>query len=229
MFDKILFLGRDNCNHTLNIYKFLKKRSKKVHFYKSRRLGEKIKLKKNHLLCDYIISFKNYYILKKNEIKKAKYSAINFHPSPPKYRGLGPVNYSIYNRENFFGCTAHIINHKIDSGPILNVRRFKVKKTDGVEKILNKTYKCLEIQAKKVLKSLLKSHKNLERMEKSSKHEKWSKKIVNRNQLENFYQISNNLSAKELERKILATKYKNFKPYIVFKKKKFELVDDNEK
>lgn len=225
MFRKILFLGRFNCKNTENVFKFLKKKTKEIHYYKSKKLGEKIKIKKKHLNCDYIISFKNYYILKKKEIDKAKYAAINFHPSPPKYRGLGPVNFSIYNQEKFFGCTAHIIDKNIDSGPIIDVKRFKVGRSDDVEKILNKTYKNLEIQAKKILKILAKSNKNLEKLKIQSKNEKWSKKIVNRGQLENFYRISKNISLKNFKRKILATKYKNFRPYIIFKNKKFELKD----
>lgn len=224
MFNKILFLGRHNCKHTLNIYNFLKKRSKKIYFYKSKKLGEKLKIKKKHLKSDYIISFKNYYILKKNEINKAKYKAINFHPAPPKYRGLGPVNFSIYNQDKYFGCTAHIINERIDNGTILDVMKFKIDETDNIEKVLKKTYKNLEIQAKKILNILSESHKNLKILKQNSKKEKWSKNIINRKQLENFYKIDMKLSPRQLKRKILATKYKNFKPYIIFKKKKFELI-----
>ena len=72
---------------------------------------------------------------------------------------------------------------------------------------------------------LAKSNKNLEKLKIQSKNEKWSKKIVNRGQLENFYRISKNISLKNFKRKILATKYKNFRPYIIFKNKKFELKD----
>lgn len=225
MFNRILFLGRDKCNHTNNVFKYLKKRSKKVFFYKSKKLGEKISIKQSHLNCDYIFSFKNYFILKKKHIKAAKYGAINFHPATPKYRGLGPVNFSIYNQEKFFGCTAHMINEKIDNGKILDVKRFKVRKSDGVEIILNKTYKNLEKQAKKVINKLLISKKNLEKMKLLSKKEKWSNKIIKRKGLESFYRIDLSMSYNKLNRKILATKYKNFKPYIVFKKKKFKLIN----
>ena len=40
MFRKILFLGRFNCKNTESVFKFLKKKTKEIHYYKSKKLGE---------------------------------------------------------------------------------------------------------------------------------------------------------------------------------------------
>ncbi len=222
-FDKILFFGRYKCAHSLKILKFLKSRSKKVYFYRSKKVGEILNIKKNHLKCDYIFCFRSYFILRKKHINAPKYKAINFHPGPPEYRGSGGVNFSIYNKEAKFGCTAHIINEKIDNGPILDVKRFKVKLNEGVKEVLKKTHKCLLIQAKNIINKLYQSPKNLEKMIFKSKKEKWSKFSKKNKDLNKFYQISLKSSKKEFKQKILATKYLNFKPYIIFNSKKFIL------
>ena len=201
----------------------MKAKSKTVYFYKSKKVGEILNIKKNHLKCDYIFCFRSYFILRKKHIDAPIFTAINFHPSPPEYRGSGGVNFSIYNREIKFGCTAHIINEKIDNGPILDVKRFKVKKNEGVKEVLEKTHKCLFIQAKKVINKLVNSPENLAKMITKSRKEKWSKVYTKSKGLNKFYQVSLKSSKKDLEQKILATKYLNFKPYIIFKSKKFIL------
>ena len=52
----------------------------------------------------------------------AKIAAINLHPGSPKYRGIGCLNYALYNKEKKFGFTIHLISKKIDCGKILNVK-----------------------------------------------------------------------------------------------------------
>ena len=83
-FDRILFFGRYNCENTLKVLKFLKSKSKKVFFYKSKKVGEILNIKRNHLKCDYIFCFRSYFILKKKHINAPKFSAVNFHPAPPR-------------------------------------------------------------------------------------------------------------------------------------------------
>ena len=222
-FDRILFFGRYNCENTLKVLKFLKSKSKKVFFYKSKKVGEILNIKRNHLKCDYIFCFRSYFILKKKHINAPKFSAVNFHPAPPEYRGSGVVNFSIYNKEKKFGCTAHIINEKIDSGKIIDVHRFKVTKDEGVEQILSKTHKHLLNQAKKVINKLYMSRLNLEIMINKSKKIKWSNVIKKKKDLDKFYEINLKLSDNDFKQKILATKYLKFKPFIKFKSKKFFL------
>ena len=54
--------------------------------------------------------------------------AINFHPGPPNYRGIGCLNFALLSNEKYYGVTAHIINEKIDNGKILSFKKFRLKK-----------------------------------------------------------------------------------------------------
>ena len=68
------------------------------------------KLKKNRY--DIIISYLSSLILPVAVLKKTKKYNINFHPGPPKYPGIGCFNYAIFNKDKFYGCTAHIMKKK---------------------------------------------------------------------------------------------------------------------
>ena len=59
------------------------------------------------------------------------------------FRGSGCVNYALYQNSKFYGCTAHIIDEKIDNGKIIDVRKFKITRKDSVSNVLKKTYKTM--------------------------------------------------------------------------------------
>jgi methionyl-tRNA formyltransferase len=224
LFNSVLFFGRKNCSYSNNIKKYLKKKSLKFQYIESKRCGEK--LKNNQIKFkkyDFIFSFRSFFILKKSVLKKCSIAAINFHPGPPEYRGLGCVNYALYQGSKFYGCTAHLMNDKIDNGSIIDVKKFKIRKSDTIEKCLNKTYKLAYKQSLKIFSLILKDKNFLKKSIKKNKLIKWSKKISNRKNLDRFYQISLKLNREEFEKKIRATLTKKYKPYIVFHKNKFFL------
>lgn len=226
MFKKIILLGRSNCKSTLRIYKFLKKNSKKLLFFESSFDHKKKKFTKKELQnCDYIISFRGLFILSNKIIQTPKYGSINFHAGPPEYRGGGAVNFSILNNEKSFGCTAHLMTEKIDFGPIINVKRFPILKSDKVENILIKLHLKMEKQAIIIFKKLLKDPKNLNMMIKSNQKIKWSKKINTTKDLEALKKLDLKMNNSTFLRRILATDYKKYKPYIFVKKKKFILAE----
>ena len=154
-------------------------------------------------------------------MSNAKLFSINFHPGPPKYRGIGCINYAIYNNEKFYGVTAHLMSHKIDKGKILFVKKFKLKKNINLETALSKTHSSLFNLAISVIK-LIKYQKDIKIYIKNIKTKiKWSRKIKYLKDLENFYIIKNGISKKDFQKKLRATITKDFKPYIYLHKKKF--------
>ena len=226
MFGKVLFFGRRNCPYTLLIKKILKKKSKKFYYIESSKINEKINLKIiKEKTFEYIFSYRSFYILKKNLLKKCDVAAINFHPGSPEFRGLGSINYAIYSGSKFYGSTAHIVNEKIDSGTIIDVKKFALKKTSYVEEALLKTHFIMYKQAIYIINLLFKDKNNLEKLINKSKNFKWSNKIRNIQQLNRFYQIKKNVSKKELNNKIRATNTKKYRPYISIKGKNFYLED----
>ena len=228
MFGNVLFFGRKNCTYSLRIKKILKRKSKNFYYFESSNVNEKIDISKiKKKTFEYIFCYRSLFILKKKLLDKCNIVAINFHPGSPEFRGLGSVNYAIYNDSKFYGSTAHIINEKIDSGTILDVVKFRLEKKDTIENVLSKTHSTMYKQAIYVINLLLKDKKNLEKLVKKSKNYKWSDKILNLEKLNNFYEIKKNISKKELIRKIKATKTVSYKPYIAIKDKKFYLDINN--
>jgi methionyl-tRNA formyltransferase len=219
----VLFFGRVKCIYSEKIKKILKKNSKKFYFIKSKKIGENIEKKFLNIKYDYIFCFRSFYILRKNILKNTKKAAINFHPGPPEYRGTGCVNYAIYENSRFYGCTAYIMNEKIDNGKIIGVRRFKLNKKASVEQVLSKTYKIMFSLAIFIIKKILENPENKLKLIKKNIHNKWSNKILKLRDLNKFYEIPLKIKKKEFDRKILATYTKGFKPFIYLHKKKFIL------
>ena len=217
---KVLFLGRKNDYYTNQLLQFLiKKKLKITKILQNKPEHVKIVLKN----YDYIISFRSYIILRKKILKKIKYASINFHPGPPKYRGIGCANFAIYNQEKYYGVTAHLINEKIDNGKIIDVQNFKLKKNTNISQLLQTSYKFQLKQAKKVLDKVFKNNKNLSKMINKNKNIQWSRKLYLRKNLEKLYTVSPNINKYKLDLIIRATNYKNFKPYIILNNKKFIL------
>lgn len=75
---------------------------------------------------EWIVSYKSDLILSKNILKKASKGAINIHPAPPKYRGIGGYKYAIQNKDKKYGVTSHLMDTKIDHGKIILVKYFPI-------------------------------------------------------------------------------------------------------
>ena len=219
----VLYCGRKSCKFSVKIKKFIKTYSNKFYYLESRRIGEKIPKKFYKPKYDYIFCFRSFYIIRKKLLQKVKKASINFHPSPPEFRGAGGINYTLYGKLNFFGATAHLMSEKIDYGKILDVRKFKINKKDNIEKILHKTYKISTNQIFFVINELLKNQNNLLKLIKKNKKIKWSRKYNTLKDLDKFYEINVKVTKKEFLRKIHATSTSRFKPFIILHGRKFLL------
>ena len=223
MFQRILLLGRKRDIYSKLIFLYIKNLAKNIKVFYSEKPREKINKKIFNVpkfWYDYIISFRSFHILNENQIKKSRYGAINFHPGPPEYRGIGCVNYALYDGVRRYGVTAHLISKKIDHGKIINVKRLKILKKDNVESLLKKTYLIQYKQAKKIIKLLSRNKKNLNILIYKSRKEKWINKIKKRKDLNRFYEIKKNITKEELKRKVRATFTKKYKPYFFINNKK---------
>ena len=222
MFDNILYFHRDNCKHSQKIKLLLKKKSKKLFCIVSKKNKENLDLSKiKNIEFDYIFSFRSFFILKKNILKKVRYASINFHPGTPKYRGIGCINFALYRNEKKYGSTAHIMDERIDAGKIIDVRYFVIKKNDTLTKCLSKTYSIMYNQAIFIISELIKNKDKLDILKKKNNKVKWSKKLYTRKELNKLYVINLNCSDKIIKKKIRATKLnKSTKFNITFIKQK---------
>lgn len=84
---------------------------------------------------DWIISFKSDLILSRSTLERAKKGAINFHPCPPKYRGVGGYWWALHNGDDVFGVTCHHMNERIDNGEIIKTESFPIWPGETVESL----------------------------------------------------------------------------------------------
>ncbi len=80
-----------------------------------------------------LIGFVTAVIVPKRILEGLGYGAYNFHPGPPHYPGWVPSHFAIYDRATEFGTTAHVMNERVDAGPIIGVELFPVRPNTTVE------------------------------------------------------------------------------------------------
>lgn len=164
---------------------------------------------------DIIVSFLSRWIVKENDIKKAKDFAINFHPAPPEYPGIGGYNFAILNRDKTYGVTCHHMAKKVDSGPIIEVLRFPLLDSYGVDSLMDLSHqKLLEL-----FKSIFQMLSNEGTLPVSE--ERWSSRSYSRKELNNIYEISLSLPTSELEHCLRSTISRSHKPFILLNGKKY--------
>ena len=221
---KVLLICRYQDKFSLKFYKDLKYYFKSVEIFYSKKYDEKITKKIKNWKGDYIFSFRSLLILPDSIIKNAKVAAINFHPGPPKYRGVGCLNYALYNEEKYYGVTAHLMKKKIDYGEIIKTNKFKIPPFN-LDKILILTHKKLYTLAKEIIFKI-KSDKDYIYNSIKNNKDKWSKTIKTKSQLDKFYIINKSISKKKLNIKLRATITKKYKPYFKIHNKKFYYLDE---
>ena len=78
------------------------------------------------------------------EFIKSKKAVYNFHPGIlPEYRGAGLYSWAIINGEKEFGITLHKIDAGIDTGEIIDIRKFPISEDDTAETLKEKGDKVL--------------------------------------------------------------------------------------
>ena len=76
------------------------------------------------LTCSRLIAFSSPVIVPRGVLGSLGYGAYNFHPGPPQYPGWAPAHFALYEHASEFGATAHAMDERVDSGPIVDVALF---------------------------------------------------------------------------------------------------------
>ena len=132
----------------------------KIFDFKKKNKDEKkilniLEKKKIQLIC--LAGFMK--ILSGGFVKKFNGKILNIHPSLlPKYKGLDTHKRVLINKENFSGCTVHIVNSKLDSGKIIMQKRVRVSKKDDPKSLSEKILKQEHLLYPKALKKLLSNY-----------------------------------------------------------------------
>lgn len=150
---------------------------------------------------DLIISYLSQWIIPGKVLQKAKIAALNLHPGPPEYPGIGCTNFAIYNNADEFGVTCHHMAAKVDTGDIVAVNRFPVFEDDTVYSITQRCY-CEILNMFYEIFYLLMNGENL-----PVSNEKWMRKPYLRKELNELCKLTADMDIKEIERRIKATTY----------------------
>ena len=118
------------------------------------------RLRQECFQAKYLLNFLSAPYVPRSEMEKFKY-AINFHPAPPEYPGVGSASLALYDKRLTHGVTAHVMDEQFDHGEILRVRRFAIDPAWGYqllfERALDETLAlfremCRDIAADRPLK-----------------------------------------------------------------------------
>ena len=146
----------------------------------------------------------------KKILNKTRYINLNFHPGPPEYPGIGCFNFALYNNEKQYGVTAHIMAIKVDTGKIINVRKFKISTKDNVDTLSSKSYNELFKLFKDSIKHLFNNNFDFPKS-----NFKWKRKPFQRIQLNKLSTLNIFMSKKEISKRIRCTYLKDKPPPIL--------------
>jgi len=153
----------------------------------------------------YLFNFLSPVIIKESELRKVGKQAINFHPAPPDWPGVGGASLALYRGDKAYGATAHEMIARVDAGSILHVERFLIHCDDTCETLfaralhysLSLFYDILEIAA------------NVGSVQKLG-HEEWDGSPWSRKEFEDFMRINPDDSPEQIQRKARALSHSKF-------------------
>ena len=201
--NRILFLGKKgdkNCKKAIN---FIENNFQDFEIYLGK-WGDPMPLEIKDWEGDYIISYLSRWIIPGYILEKAKKAAINFHPASPDYPGIGCNNFALYDEAEFFGVTCHYMSPKVDTGPIIEIKKFPVFASDSVSSLLSRTYDFQLILFYIILGKILRN----EKLPVST--EKWTRKPYTRQDLNELDNITKDMDAKEIKKWKRATYFEEW-------------------
>lgn len=164
---------------------------------------------------DYVISYLSPWIIPESILNSAKKAAINWHPGSPEYPGIGCTNFAIYNEEKKYGITCHFMNPKVDTGEIIEVRRFSILDNDTVYSITQKSYTHILTSYYSILEKISNN------IEIKSSGENWKRKPFTRKELDDLCIIDQNMDLAEIDKRIKATTFDKPWAYTLVNGRKF--------
>lgn len=220
----ILFFGRKGCEHTRRGVELLELLNFNYQLEISKKRGELLSENIHWWRGDYIVCFRSHFILPDSLLRRAKVAAINFHPGPPEYPGSGCINWALYEDAKEYGATAHLMVQEVDSGPIIECRRFPVLPKDNVSSLLARTHaKTFDLMIDTLTGIFFGGLDFLNEKMDAAKNEIWSKRKKTIKALDDLQHVSTDSTEEELKRIVRATHSPGFPPYIELHGYRFDL------
>ena len=213
----MLFLGKEGDHHTDKALSFLIDNFSDVNV----RLGGfgdgKVDYDFGGWEGEMIISYLSPWIVPEHLLSRARLWAINFHPAPPEYPGIGCYNFALYDNSPMYGVTCHHMAQQVDTGNIVAVKRFPVYQTDTVAKLISRT-QDYQLSFFYDIMNMVICGAGL-----PSSQERWLRPPYTRKELNKLSQITLDMSTGEIERRVRATTFGKWRPTIHAGRFTFEL------
>jgi methionyl-tRNA formyltransferase len=152
---------------------------------------------------DYLFSFLSPIIIPQKALGRVGL-AINFHPGPPRWPGIGSSCYALYHGDKSFGVTAHIMEPRVDTGAILRVDRFPILPGDSQVSLIERAEHRALTLFYDVLEELILQGSV------SPSGERWERSPRTRKHLAQWLTLSGDEPASEIARKIRSSEHPSF-------------------
>lgn len=130
--------------------------------------------------------------------------AINFHPAPPAWPGIGSASYALYHGDATFGVTAHRMTTRVDAGDIVQVSTFPIDPDDTCEKLFERALSETLPLFRDVCAALVRDGRL------SPSGDRWARPAISRAEFERWMTVSEHDSPEEILRKVRALRHPRF-------------------
>ena len=131
-------------------------------------------------------------------------TALNFHPASVDYPGIGCYNFALYDEAAEFGAVCHHMLPKVDSGVVVDERRFPLFASDSVESLKLRTMVTMLSMFHDIC-SLIATGSELPVSERQ-----WTRKPFTRREMNALKIISPDMDEREVARRIRAGTYPGY-------------------
>lgn len=150
-----------------------------------------------------ILSFLSPWIIPRRLLDAAEL-AINFHPGPANYPGIGCYNFALYEEAATYGVVCHHMAPRVDTGGIVEERLFDVYSDDTVE----------SLKLRSMVTMLALFHDVLQRIRAGGREfpavKDWTRRPFTRRELNALGEVSADMPAEEIRRRVRAMAYPGF-------------------
>jgi methionyl-tRNA formyltransferase len=150
-----------------------------------------------------LLSFLSPWIVPAAVLDRAGVS-INFHPASVDYPGIGCYNFALYDEAPEFGAVCHHMLAKVDSGTVIEERRFPLFAGETVEGLKLRTMVTMLAMFHDIC-SLIAAGRELPVAERQ-----WSRKAYTRREMNDLKKITPDMDDREIARRIRAGTYPGY-------------------
>ena len=131
-------------------------------------------------------------------------TALNFHPASVDYPGIGCYNFALYDEAPEFGAVCHHMLAKVDSGVVVEERRFPLFTSDSVESLKLRTMVTMLAMFHDICSAIAAGQ------ELAVAERQWSRKAYTRREMNALKTITPDMDEKEVGRRIRAGVYPGY-------------------